>query len=366
MIPTPDSVGGLTKALGWLAGQAGLSPTDVAMAPIKALASGLTDAVGQMLATFGTLWIRLNVPNVWTGGTTSGTVEFLHTQLAPVVGMLAVGGIIIGAAKLAWSQRAQQGQNLVEGILLLVLVTGCGVPMIGMLTSGADAWSQSIIDNATNGTDFGRNIASMLALAGPRLAPVLVITFGIIALFVSGVMTCLLLFRAAMLVMLAGFLPIAAAMTTTTYGRELMRKYASWVIAFVAWKPVAALIYATAFKLIGTHDLDATGAASVLIGVTVMTMGVLALPALMRFLVPAVAALHTGSPAAASMAAATAMPPGAKALHRAHYVATGAGVVAGAAGPSGARNAPAASPSASTAPATAPATGGRPRGTDGQ
>jgi hypothetical protein len=31
-----------------------------------------------------------------------------------------------------------------------------------------------------------------------------------------------------------------------------MRHYVAWVIAFIAWKPVAALIYAAAFRLIGT------------------------------------------------------------------------------------------------------------------
>jgi type IV secretion system protein TrbL len=179
-----------------------------------------------------------------------------------------------------------------------------------------------------------------------------------VAVCVSGLMICLLAFRAAMLVMLAGFLPIAAAMTTTQAGREHMRKYLAWVIAFVAWKPCAALIYAAAFRLLGTHNLDATGAGSVLIGVTLMTMAILALPALLRFLVPAVAALHASSPTTAAAVAASSMPPGAKMLRHAHHVAAGAGAVAGVRGPSGAQGGPSGptGPSGSASPPTPPAT----------
>ena len=50
-----------------------------------------------MLQTLGTLWIQLDTPNVWseTGGT-SATVTFLHSEIAALVGLLAVLGILIG------------------------------------------------------------------------------------------------------------------------------------------------------------------------------------------------------------------------------------------------------------------------------
>jgi type IV secretion system protein TrbL len=312
VIPFVDTIGGFMQALGWLAGKTGLSGADVAMAPVNALAGGIADGVGQLLATLGTLWIRLDVPNVWDGQTTGPTVAFLHSEVAPLVGLLATLGVIIGACRLAWQQTAQPGVDLLEGLLVLVVVTGCGVPIIGLLVSGADAWSQSIIEDALRGGDFGRKIAGMLSLSGPDLAPVLAIFFGVVALVVSAVMICELVFRAAMLVLLAGLLPVAASMTTTQTGRDLMRHYAAWVVAFIAWKPIAALIYAAAFRLIGTHDIGVTGIGSVLIGLTLMTAAVLALPALLRFLVPATRALHAGSPAAATRTAAMRMPTGAR------------------------------------------------------
>jgi type IV secretion system protein TrbL len=313
VIPPLDSLGGFAQALGWLAGKTGLSGSDLAMAPINALAGGIADGVGQLLATLGTLWIRLDVPNVWDGQTVGPTVAFLHSEVAPLVGLLAVLGIIVGACRLAWQQTAQPGVDLLEGLLVLVVVTGCGVPMIGLLASGADAWAQSIVRDALQDGDFAHNIGAMLRSQQSNVAPVLAIFFGIIALLVSAAMICLLAFRAAMLVLLAGLLPVAASLTTTQAGREYMRHYVAWVVAFIAWKPVAALIYAAAFRLIGTHGVGlGAGVGSVLIGLTLMTAAVLALPALLRFLVPATRALHAGSPAAATRHAAMRMPSGAR------------------------------------------------------
>jgi hypothetical protein len=260
---------------------------------------------------------------------------------------------MLGAVRLAITQRSQPGVDLVQGLFILVIVTGCGVPVIALMVSAADEWSRSIIDNALQGTDFGHRVGDLLSLSGGSLAPVLAILFGFVALMVSGLMICLLAFRAAMLVLLAGLLPVAAAMTTTQTGREMMKRYAAWVVALVVWKPVAALIYAAAFRLIGAHDLDSSGVGSVLLGLTLMTAAVLALPALLRFLVPAAGALHSGSPAAATMSAAMVMPRGARMLR---HAAPG-GAVAASAGrlASGARNAPGSQGPPPPAPPGAPA-----------
>ena len=140
-----------------------------------------------------------------------------------------------------------------RGLLVLVLVTGCGVPMIGLLVSGADAWSQSIIDDATGG-DFGRNVT---AAAGAHRPVARAVSRDLLrydrARRERRRRVVLLVFRAAMLVLLAGLLPVAASMTTTQTGREHFKKYCAWTLALVAYKPAAALIYAAAFRLIGTH-----------------------------------------------------------------------------------------------------------------
>jgi hypothetical protein len=61
------------------------------------------------------------------------------------------------------------GFELVEGLFLMVLITGAASRSSRCSTSAADEWSQSIITNALHGGDFGRNIGEMLKLSGPAL-----------------------------------------------------------------------------------------------------------------------------------------------------------------------------------------------------
>jgi type IV secretion system protein TrbL len=344
MTLTIGLLGPVDEGLGWLIGKA-LDPVkDLAFAPIKAVARGIADAVGSVVEVLGTLWIRLDVPSVWGDNGESATVQFLHSEVAAIAGGLAVLGILIGACRLAWEQRAQPGRDLVQGLITLTLVTGCGVPVIGLLVSGADAFAQSILDDARTGTasDFGANVAGMLALSGPTLAPMLVIVLGGIALIVSVIQIGLMIFRAAALVMLAGLLPVAASMTTTQAGRDHFKRYVGWVVALASYKVVAALIYSAAFRLTSTHSLSANGVGSLLIGVCLMTVAVVALPALLKFLVPAIGAISVGaaSGGAVGMAGAMAMPTGARMI--ASHGGAGAVGAAGAAGPSGATAATAA------------------------
>jgi type IV secretion system protein TrbL len=344
MTLTIGLLGPVDEGLGWLIGKA-LDPVkDLAFAPIKAVARGIADAVGSVVEVLGTLWIRLDVPSVWGDNGESATVQFLHSEVAAIAGGLAVLGILIGACRLAWEQRAQPGRDLVQGLITLTLVTGCGVPVIGLLVSGSDAVAQSILDDARASTagDFGANVVAMLGLSGPVLAPMLVIFLGSIAVLVTVLQIGLMVFRAAALVMLAGLLPIAASMTTTQAGREHFKKYVGWVIALAAYKPIAALTYSAAFKLTSTHEISPNGAGSLLIGVCLMTVAVVALPALLKFLVPAIGAISVGaaSGGAVGMAGAMAMPTGARMI--ASHGGAGAVGAAGAAGPSGATAATAA------------------------
>jgi type IV secretion system protein TrbL len=99
-----------------------------------------------------------------------------------------------------------------------------------------------------------------------------------------------------------------------------------------------------------------TGIASVLVGLTLMTAAVLALPALLRFLVPASRALHAGSPAAATRTAAMKMPTGARRAVAFTHPTTMAGsaAAAGARQATGARQHAASAPPPAVTPKPAP------------
>jgi type IV secretion system protein TrbL len=292
MILSQNPLGGVGSGLGWVVGKIVSTGADAVMAPFNGAAESVADAVGAMLATLATMWIRLDVPNVWNGAT-SPVVQAMQTEVAPLVALLAVLGIIMGGIRLAWEQHSQPGFDLVQGLITLVIATGMGVPMVGLLTSASDEWAESMIQNATSGTDFGRNLVILVAPSGP-LAPVLIICFGAVAILLSVAQIMLLAFRAVALVLMAGLLPLTAAMTTTSAGKQHFRKVVAWIVALAIYKPLAALVYVAAFRLAGTHSLSGSGIGAVLIGLTMMTLAVLALPILLRLLVPAVGALNVG------------------------------------------------------------------------
>jgi hypothetical protein len=107
----------------------------------------------------------------------------------------------------------------------------------------------------------------------------------------------LLLIRSAMLVLLAATFPVAAAATNTEVGKAWFKKYCAWALAFIAYKPAAALVYAAAMKMTeaGMTDESGNGLVQALTGLMMMLLAVFALPALLRFAVPVTAAVAGGS-----------------------------------------------------------------------
>ncbi|NQX29663.1 hypothetical protein HQQ81_20140 [Microbacteriaceae bacterium VKM Ac-2854] len=246
----------------------------------------------------------------------SNTVGFLQNQLWWYTGALAVLSVILAAARMAWTQRAQPARELFRGLLTLLAVSGAGLTVISLATGAADQFSVWILDNSTdctvsNGESncFGTNlyrVISLTASAPASLGLIAVFLLGLIALVLSYVQVALMVVRGGMLVILAGILPLTASFTNTEMGRAWFGRAVGWTLAFVLYKPAAAIIYAAAFRLSGT-DLfagDGTGLLQIVTGLALMLMALVALPALMRFVTPAVSALAQGGAGAGAIALA--------------------------------------------------------------
>ena len=262
--------------------------------------------------------------------TGSPAVAFIQDSLWWYMIAVAVLGVIFGAGRMAWEQRAEPGKDLVKSLLTLVVVSGAGLTAVSLLTAAGDSFSVWLLNGSlgcsiqdAGGTCFGGNMAALLALttnsATGGLGAILIIVLGLFAIFGSVVQVLLMIVRAGMLVVLAGVLPVAAAATNTETGRNMFRKTAWWMLAFVLYKPAAAIVYATAFKLSGTNIFkdDGSGLISVITGLTLMAVALVALPALMSLIVPAVSSIASGSGmAAAGVAGAAMLPSGAVAAGR--------------------------------------------------
>ncbi|MES2171702.1 MAG: hypothetical protein V4479_13435, partial [Actinomycetota bacterium] len=228
--------------------------------------------------------------------TASPAVAFLQNALWWLVGGLAILSVIVAGARMAWTQRATAGGELVGSLLTLVVVSGSGVTVIGLLTAAGDAFSSWILAQSS-ATDFQTNLASLLALGGDSpLGTFGELMLGMLAVLFSWLQIGFMVLRSGLLVVMTGALPVAASFTNVEVGRQAFARYCGWLIALVLYKPAAAFVYAAAFQLAGSGVIG--GKQAVLIqpipGLVLMLVALLTLPALMRLASPAAVAIRGG------------------------------------------------------------------------
>ncbi|RFA06428.1 hypothetical protein B7R54_18785 [Subtercola boreus] len=268
------------------------------------------------------------LPQAMRGSNASSIVGWVQQHLEWYTAGLAILSILIAAARMAWTQRATPLKELMGGIFTLIAVAGAGLVVIRLATVAGDEFSVSILNSATNcdvtngeSNCFGTNVAAMIGLT--TLSPIGLIglfLMGLLAVLMTYIQIALMVFRGAMLVLLAGIFPIAASFTNTEIGRQWFKKVLAWTIAFILYKPAAAIVYATAFRMTGT-DLfksDGTGLFQIVTGLALMLIALIALPALMRFMIPAVSSVGSGGGGGAGLLL------GAAAIGGAGELATGA------------------------------------------
>ncbi|MDP9886053.1 hypothetical protein J2W21_003578 [Sinomonas atrocyanea] len=267
----------------------------------------MIEAWGKSIAWLGTFWVNVDTTPVITPGTVdqqSDVVWWAQNQLWWYTLVLVVFGILVGAGRLVWEQRSKHLMDIVKQLITFTLVTGSGVAVLQLLITGFDEMAKALLDNATKGTGFAQSVAGMISLTG-GLGVLLAIIFGVLAILVSLVQLVMMVFRSGILILLAGGLPTAAAFTNTETGKQWFQRFLSWLIAFTLYKPAAALCYAVAFKLTASDIFaSADGGVKAIVGLSLMVLALVALPALMRLVTPMVAAAAGGGGGAAAIGAA--------------------------------------------------------------
>ncbi|WP_240720936.1 hypothetical protein [Pseudarthrobacter sp. NamE2] len=282
------------------------------------------------------------------GSTPSPVVSDVNSELLPWTLALAVLAVILGGIRMIWEQRGAPLKDLLRSLLTLTLVSGLGLGVISILVIAADAFAVAIIERSTDGKGFAEAFQKIAVIQQTDAVFILII-LGLIGLIASLVQIVLMVVRSGMLVILAGILPTTAAFTNTEMGRQWFQRAVGWTIAFILYKPAAAVVYSVAFLLMGNSSGQDALVGSIT-GFTLMIVALFALPALMRFVTPMVGAVAAGSGAAAG-AAVGAMATGAVSLGR---------------GGSGRSNAaPIPATTSTTASTQSTSTGASPKGSEG-
>ncbi|MFC8411728.1 hypothetical protein [Arthrobacter sp. NPDC057259] len=259
------------------------------------MAKAILEGMSQMVTTLSTFWVSMPTANLASqdGITASPVVGFVNSELGYWTLSLAVLSVILGGTRMIWEQRGAPLKDLLRSLLTLTLVSGLGLAVISILVIAADAFSASIIDRATDGKGFAQAMAILVMTNQTGVGVFILIILGLVGLLASLVQIVLMIVRGGMLVILAGILPTTAAFTNTEMGRQWFQKAIGWTIAFILYKPAAAIVYAVAFKLMGSSGGNVLLGS--ITGFALMIVALLALPALMRFVTPMVGAVASGS-----------------------------------------------------------------------
>lgn len=324
------------------------------------VASGLTDsalqnfedslmtAVTNVLKVVSTFWMSLPSP-----ATSGGSIQTIVNSLGWYAGFFAIIGVFIALIRMAITNEFRAGVPAIKMVFNVIVVTAVYATGAALLIQAGDAFAPWLL-NLAAGKDANMNgLITAGAITTVGVGPALLAL--IIAFIGSLANVLLMLVRGVMITIIMAFLPVLAASSGTEMGNQAFKKAQAYLLAFILFKPIAAVIYALGILLLkdqapnGT-SLDAYGQAIYQIGVGVLTllMACALLPTLIKFIVPVAAQGVSGMFSGAGLAAGA--------------VAAGAAVVtlgatAGAAAPALAGGSMAAG---GMTAATPPASGARP------
>jgi type IV secretion system protein TrbL len=277
--------------------------TDFAQGQIADFVKSMAEGAIAVLKALTTFWMELPSPTV-----TSSAVTTIQENLSWYTFAFALIGIFIALGRMVFTQQFSTGMTAVKMIINLIIVTAVYATAFTALIAASDAFAPWIVEKAT-GQDL--DLAGMLnveLIMSAGIGPGLLM--GVLAFLGSLANVIFMLLRAVMIAILFAFLPTLAAASASETGNQAFKKAQGYLLAFVLFKPIAGVIYALGFLTITNpptfRGLDEAGAAlfSTAVGVMTLLIASLALPALIKFIVPVAANGTSGAFSGAGMVAA--------------------------------------------------------------
>jgi hypothetical protein len=270
---TPCTVPGVTLACNAVGSVAG--------AAVTAFAQAMAGAEAEMLKLVLTAWLGIPTPSLSGKGS---TVTFLQSHLEWYTGVALAAGLMVAAMRLMLEMKGEALRESAYALVRTVIVIGCGAAGIALATAAGDHFSTWIVGQAAGGATATSVLTSAANLeAASAIAPGILIVLGFLGVVGMLIQIAMLLCRSAFLVILSGVWPFAAALSTTESGLAWYRRLTGWIVAFILFKPTAAIIYAAAIRMLVVNQGSEI---SVIEGVVLVILAALALPALMKLVAP--------------------------------------------------------------------------------
>lgn len=248
-------------------------PSAIGSKVLDEAAESFQSAVGWLISKTASWWVETPSPDLEA----ESAVGHLQLLVQPLTVAVAMMGMLVVAARMALSHKANPLIDAGRGLVVLAAVTAIGALVPNLLLQWGDEWCDWVLSASSQG-DFAQRMTKIVTFpSGTPAALVLVLC--LFALLIGLLQAILLLFRGGALVILAGLLPLAAAGMLAASTKSWFPRVAGWMLALIFYKPAAAAVYATAFTLVGEgQDLHA-----LLMGFAMMLISLVAFPVLLKF-----------------------------------------------------------------------------------
>ncbi|MCD2135875.1 hypothetical protein LQ424_29050 [Rhodococcus qingshengii] len=267
--------------------------------PVGKLTKAVMEGNVAAFSTVMTFWMSVPIPGL-TGGEAMSGIRNLTWEIQLVAFVI---GMIVAAAKLAIARQQAVAEGADETAKMLtrtVFSAGLLPTLVIIFHLIGDVFSTWVLQQASGG-DLNAKITGIAWVDEKTgLGPVLALVLTGLGLLGSVAQLIALLVREAVLAIVVGLAPVAAAQSATGTGRQSWSTMMGFVIAALLFKPVASLFYVFAFWTASSNVVS-----SAVIGSVLLAVAGLSLPSLMKAIGPVDAGGGGGAQQAAAMAGAT-------------------------------------------------------------
>ncbi|WP_280503283.1 hypothetical protein [Nocardia farcinica] len=279
---------------------------DAASSAIDNLVDALVDGFARLIRMAMAWWTDFPSPEL-TGasGEPGSALTAVREYSSGLQVAFLIAGIMFAASRLALAKRGGVAGEAQESLLMLARASFMSMAIAVLVTMGTragDSFAHWVIFSASEGDMVGAvdRLTRFDQETRSGLGTGVLLIVGLLGLIGTLVQLVMLVLRQALLILVVAVIPLAAAASGTGPGSQSYKRLLSWALAFVLYKPVGALVYAIAFTVIG--DEDQTDPHQILLGLILLLMSVVVLPALVRLVAPAVSTLGSGGGATAVLA----------------------------------------------------------------
>lgn len=243
----------------------------VAESAFTAIAETAGQWAGEMIVHAMTWWVQTP-----TADPNSAAVREAQQWTVPLVMIMLMAAVLWQSGRMILSRRKEPLVTLGVGLVRYAVITTLGLVILGGAVAASDALASAMVQDTA--LDFGKRMKEMLTLA--MLGnPFGLLILGLLLALVALTQWVIGFIRQAGILVLAVMIPLAASGSLTETTKAWWPKLASSLLALVAYKPAAAVIYMIGFTFMSKGQSFTT----FMIGAMVLVLALFALPALMKF-----------------------------------------------------------------------------------